>query len=70
MRSLQVGVFVRQLIAVAPPSSPGDFSAALEYWTKIGAASPLPFYVYWIAATADRSITPEKVCGICHARRF
>jgi dihydrodipicolinate synthase/N-acetylneuraminate lyase len=46
---------------VAPPWAVGNFAAALEMWTAIGANCNLPFYVYWIAATADRTITPERV---------
>lgn len=46
--------------AVAPPAHPGSLAAAVGYWRAIAAASALPFYVYWIAATADRTVTPKK----------
>lgn len=45
---------------IAPPGQPGQFDAAVTYWKEIGASCQLPFYVYWIAATADKSVTPEK----------
>ena len=48
-------------VLVAPPSQPGQFDAAIAYWKSIGSACSLPFYVYWIAATADKSVTPQKV---------
>lgn len=45
--------------SVVPPDAPGNIDAAVEYWTKIAGATKLPFYLYWIAATADQDTTPE-----------
>lgn len=47
--------------SVVPPEAPGNVDAAVEYWTKIAGASKLPFYIYWIAATADQDTAPEAV---------
>ncbi len=46
--------------SVAPVDRPNDLAAAVEHYAAIGAATDLPFYVYWIAATADRSITAPE----------
>jgi len=42
--------------SVVPTDKPNDLGAAAEYFTGIGAASDLPFYVYWVAAHADSSV--------------
>ena len=46
--------------SVAPLDHPNDLRAAVEYYKAIGAATALPFYVYWIAGTADQSVTAEQ----------
>eukprot|EP00658_Telonema_sp_P-2_P079371 TRINITY_DN7645_c0_g1_i4.p1 TRINITY_DN7645_c0_g1~~TRINITY_DN7645_c0_g1_i4.p1 ORF type:complete len:307 (+),score=76.25 TRINITY_DN7645_c0_g1_i4:60-980(+) len=42
--------------SVVPTDKPNDLQAAAEYFTGIGAATDLPFYVYWVAANADSSV--------------
>jgi len=46
--------------SVAPIDQPNDLQAAVEHYAAIGAASDKPFYVYWIAQTADSNITAEQ----------
>ena len=46
--------------SVAPVESPGNLPAAVEHYGAIGAATNLPFYVYWIAASADRAVTADQ----------
>ena len=46
--------------AVTPPGKPKNADSAAEYWTKIAGAADLPFYLYWVAETADQSVTPES----------
>jgi len=46
--------------SVAPEDRPNDLSAAVEHYAAIGAATDLPFYVYWLAQTADRSIVADQ----------
>ncbi len=43
--------------SVAPIDTPNDLPAAIEHYSAIGAATDLPFYVYWLARTADSSVT-------------
>ena len=43
--------------SVAPADRPNDLAAAVKHYTAIGEASDLPFYVYWLASDADRSIS-------------
>ena len=43
--------------SVAPVDRPKDLAAAVEHYAAIGAATDLPFYVYWLAASADRAVT-------------
>jgi len=45
--------------SVAPVDRPNDLAAAVEHYAAIGAATDLPFYVYWIAAAADRAATAD-----------
>lgn len=47
--------------AVVPVDKPNNLDAAVEFWTKIGQATSLPLYVYWIAKTADKSATADSV---------
>ena len=46
--------------SVAPLDQPNDLEAAVVHYRAIGAATDLPFYVYWIAGTADQSVTAEQ----------
>lgn len=46
--------------SVAPQDHPNDLQAAVQHYAAIGAATDKPFYVYWIAQTADRTITAEQ----------
>ena len=46
--------------SVAPIDQPHDLDAAVHHYTAIGAASDLPFYVYWLAQTADKNVTAEQ----------
>jgi len=46
--------------SVVPLDKPNNLAAAAEYFTAVGAASDLPFYVYWVAANADQSVTAEQ----------
>jgi len=46
--------------SVAPIDNPNDLDAAVAHYTAIGAASDLPFYVYWLAQTADKKVTAEQ----------
>lgn len=46
--------------SVAPVHRPNDLDAAVEHYAAVGAATDLPFYVYWIAQTADRQVTAEQ----------
>ena len=46
--------------SVAPVDRPNDLAAATDHYAAIGAASDLPFYVYWLQRQADQSITPGR----------
>lgn len=46
--------------SIAPVDNPNNLTAAVEHYAAIGGASDLPFYVYWLANDADRSITPGQ----------
>merc|ERR1712166_1249336 len=46
--------------SVVPTDKPNDLGAAAEYFSGIGAASDLPFYVYWVAAHADSSVDASQ----------
>lgn len=46
--------------SVAPVDHPNDLPAAAEHYAAIGAATDLPFYVYWLQAQADKTITPGQ----------
>ena len=41
--------------SVAPVDAPNDLEAAAEHYAAIGAATDLPFYVYWLRGEADKS---------------
>ena len=44
--------------SVAPADQPNDLSAAVRHYAAIGAASKVPFYVYWLARDVDGQVTP------------
>ena len=46
--------------SVAPVDAPNDLQKAVTHYAAIGAATDLPFYVYWLAQDADRTITAEQ----------
>ncbi len=48
------------IASVAPVDRANDLEAAVEHYAAIGAATDKPFYVYWLAGTADRSISAEQ----------
>lgn len=54
--------------SIAPIDQSNDLAAAVQHYTAIGGASDLPFYVYWLANDADRSVTPgqflEAMAGV------
>ena len=46
--------------SVAPIDQPNDLQAAVAHYSAIGAASDLPFYIYWLAASAEQGVTAER----------
>jgi dihydrodipicolinate synthase/N-acetylneuraminate lyase len=46
--------------SVAPIDHPNDLDAAVAHYRAIGAASRLPFYVYWLQGEADRTATADR----------
>ena len=46
--------------SVAPVDRPKDLAAAAEHYAAIGAATDLPFYVYWLAREADDAATADR----------
>ena len=48
------------IASVAPVDHPNNLQAAVQHYAAIGAATDRPFYVYWIAQTADATITAEQ----------
>lgn len=51
---------VSAISSVVPRDRPGDLAAAVEYFTALGAATSLPFYVYWVASTAEGGMTARR----------
>ena len=51
---------VEAVASVAPIDAPNDLEAAVAHYSAIGAATDLPFYVYWLSRTADQSVTAEQ----------
>jgi N-acetylneuraminate lyase len=62
------GIGADAVASVAPADRPNDLAAAVTHYTAIGGASDLPFYVYWLASDADRSVTAgqflEAMAGV------
>lgn len=48
------------IASVAPADRPQDLAAAVDHYRAIGAATQLPFYVYWLAGEADRTVTADR----------
>jgi len=46
--------------SIAPVDKPNDLKAAVAHYAAIGAATDLPFYIYWIARTAAEGIIAEQ----------
>ncbi|MEE2832328.1 MAG: dihydrodipicolinate synthase family protein [Candidatus Latescibacterota bacterium] len=46
--------------SVAPIDSPNDLDAAVAHYRAIGAATQLPFYVYWLQGEADSTATADR----------
>lgn len=46
--------------SVAPIDQPNNLAAAVDHYAAIGAATDLPFYIYWIAHTAEQGVTAEQ----------
>jgi N-acetylneuraminate lyase len=46
--------------SMAPIDAPKDLQAAVAHYGAIGAAIDLPFYVYWVAETADQRVEAEQ----------
>jgi dihydrodipicolinate synthase/N-acetylneuraminate lyase len=46
--------------SVAPIDAPNNLAAAVKHYAAIGAATDLPFYLYWMADAADPSATAEQ----------
>jgi N-acetylneuraminate lyase len=46
--------------SVAPMDAPSNLEAAVGHYAAIGGATELPFYVYWLAQDADRSVSAEE----------
>ena len=51
---------VDAVASVAPVDRVNDLGAAVSHYAAIGAATDLPFYVYWLAQTADKNVTAEQ----------
>ena len=51
---------VDAIASVAPIDRANDLGAAVSHYAAIGAATDLPFYVYWLAQTADKNVTAEQ----------
>ena len=41
-------------------SNSGDLDAAVDFFTQLGAATSLPFYIYWVAKTAEGGMTARR----------
>ncbi len=54
------GLQVDAVASVAPVDTPNDLDAAVAHYSAIGGATDLPFYVYWLARTADQSVSAEQ----------
>ncbi|MBM3263419.1 MAG: dihydrodipicolinate synthase family protein [candidate division Zixibacteria bacterium] len=46
--------------SIAPVDRPNSLDDAVRHYAAIGGAGDLPFYVYWLAQDADRSVDPAQ----------
>jgi len=46
--------------SLVPKDQPGDLDAAVAYFSRIGACSSLPFYIYWFAPTAAKGKSAQE----------
>ena len=46
--------------SAAPVDAPGDLGAAVAHYAAVGAATDLPFYVYWLMREADTEATADS----------
>ncbi len=46
--------------SAAPVDAPSDLGAAVAHYAAIGAATDLPFYVYWLRREADTGATADS----------
>lgn len=51
---------INAVASVAPVDAPNDLDAAIAHYRAIGAATDLPFYVYWLAGEADKNATADS----------
>lgn len=48
------------IASVAPVDAPNNLEAATAHYSAIGAASDLPFFVYWLSQEADKTATADN----------
>ena len=51
---------VDAVASVAPVDAPNDLEAAVAHYAALGAATDLPFYVYWLRREADAKATADS----------
>lgn len=51
---------INAVASVAPIDQPNNLDAAVEHYAAIGAATDLPFYVYWLMGEADKRVTADR----------
>ena len=51
---------VDAVASVAPVDAPNDLGAAVSHYAAVGAATDLPFYVYWLKHEADTRATADN----------
>ena len=51
---------VDAVASVAPVDAPNDLDAAVAHYAAVGAATDLPFYVYWLRREADGNATADN----------
>ena len=51
---------VDAVASVAPVDAPNDLGAAVSHYAAVGAATDLPFYVYWLRREADPNATADS----------
>jgi len=48
------------IATVAPTDHPNNLQAAVKHYKAIGGATNAPFYVYWVAQTAEKNVGAEQ----------